>query len=648
MDEEIVKEYIRRFNKKYRLIQPFSVDDIDCIELTPAGIDLFSKKCFENVSIALSKLSSNTPGAFLFFENCLMVAQKKGKKLEYLTKQMGMRDVSQLPISVDSLLGNVSSTNESANVGNFISWTVKPSEKTKLSEKIFKRFLSKGIRFYYERISDDETECIVYMPPFSPKILFPNWKKMVEEIAPEIPFDLYLKDIGSLTEHPIGKTHYLILHSPAIQPEDGRDDTTLEYYIVSAYRTEMNGTSHCLGCIAFDVDACDEIYEMQVFPDTVIRMKEIKASPKKEVTPETHSATKLPQIASHFQLDDSLYSFLDSITDSFIRKTYRLGDFSGGSDEFLQKMRQIYEENRELEIADLCVEMTDANDLCQISLGDAAYLAKKTYIETKQQVFVETGLSMHNSKNAYFGGCSIIQDDFSGAFELPANFAEATWKVKRSIYPAEYGTIKKKNLKKFTLDQVIEAIVAHNDNCTAADVAIDLLYFYGTDSDMEPSALFTAKVFMYLAKMPTIQFKASGGQAYGGIVYVENLGCEIAPVPVKKAKTQGKAVSSGTRREANFDSFGWYKPERAAKQSAKTSSCSSRKMIRPEGKMIRIDDADLSIRTYNSLKRAGIKYLNDLTDKSEKELFKIRNLGKKGVDEVRDRLESYGLSVKRD
>ena len=87
-------------------------------------------------------------------------------------------------------------------------------------------------------------------------------------------------------------------------------------------------------------------------------MKEIKSSPKKEVTPETHSVTKLPHIASYFQLDDSLYSFLDSVTDSFIRKTYRLGDFSGSSDEFLQKMRQKYEGNRELEISDLCVEMT--------------------------------------------------------------------------------------------------------------------------------------------------------------------------------------------------------------------------------------------------------------------------------------------------
>ena len=631
MDAEIVKEYIRRFNKKYRLVQPFSVNNIEYIEVTPAGIDLFSKKCSKNVSTELSKLSANTPGAFLFFENCLMVAQKKGKRLEYLTKQMGMRDVSQLPISVDNLLDGVASTNESTRIGNFISWTVKPSENTEISAKVFKRFLSKGIRFYCERISDDETECIAYMPPFSPKISFPNWEKLLKEINPEIPVNLYLKDIGSLIEHPIGKTHYLVLHSPAIQTEDEQDDSTLEYYIVSAYRTELNGTSHCLGCIAFDVDACDEIYEMQTFPDTVIRMKEIKSSPKKEVTPETHSVTKLPHIASYFQLDDSLYSFLDSVTDSFIRKTYRLGDFSGSSDEFLQKMRQKYEGNRELEISDLCVEMTGINDLCQISLGDAAYLAKKTYLETEQKVFVETGLSMHNSKNAYFGGCSIIQDDFSSAFELPANFTEATWKVKRNIHAIEYGIIKRKNIAKFTLDQVIEAVIAHNDNCTASDVALDLIYFYGVSNDMEPSALFTAKVFFHLAKMETVQFKAPGNQALGGAVYVENIGQEIKPVPIKRT-TAHKEKTSFAKREANFERFGWYKPAPSGSNRSHGT--------------VRIEELGLSVRSYNCLKRAGIRTTDDLTAKSLQDLMRVRNLGRKSREEVIQKLKEAGFSIK--
>ena len=44
---------------------------------------------------------------------------------------------------------------------------------------------------------------------------------------------------------------------------------------------------------------------------------------------------------------------------------------------FFRRCDQKYEGNRELEISDLCVEMTGINDLCQISLGDAAYLDKE-------------------------------------------------------------------------------------------------------------------------------------------------------------------------------------------------------------------------------------------------------------------------------
>ena len=96
--------------------------------------------------------------------------------------------------------------------------------------------------------------------------------------------------------------------------------------------------------------------------------------------------------------------------------------------------------------------------------------------------------------------------------------------MKRNIHAEEYGSVKRKNIAKFTLDQVIEAIISHNDNCTASDVALDLIYFYGVSSDIDPSALFTAKVFFHLAKMETVQFKAPGNQAPGGAVYVENIG----------------------------------------------------------------------------------------------------------------------------
>ena len=61
-----------------------------------------------------------------------------------------------------------------------------------------------------------------------------------------------------------------------------------------------------------------------------------------------------------------------------------------------------------------------------------------------------------------------------------------------------------------------------------------------------------------------------------------------------------------------------------------------------------IDDLDLSVRAYNCLKRAGILTLRDLTDKSENEMMKIRNLGKKSLKEVIDKVRSMGLEFRDD
>lgn len=61
-----------------------------------------------------------------------------------------------------------------------------------------------------------------------------------------------------------------------------------------------------------------------------------------------------------------------------------------------------------------------------------------------------------------------------------------------------------------------------------------------------------------------------------------------------------------------------------------------------------VDDLDLSVRAYNCLKRAGIHTLNDLTNMSEAEMMKIRNLGKKSLKEVIDKIKDMGLSFRQD
>jgi DNA-directed RNA polymerase subunit alpha len=61
-----------------------------------------------------------------------------------------------------------------------------------------------------------------------------------------------------------------------------------------------------------------------------------------------------------------------------------------------------------------------------------------------------------------------------------------------------------------------------------------------------------------------------------------------------------------------------------------------------------IDDLELSVRAYNCLKRAGINNVQDLINKSENEMMKIRNLGRKSLKEVIDKIKDMGLSFRND
>lgn len=61
-----------------------------------------------------------------------------------------------------------------------------------------------------------------------------------------------------------------------------------------------------------------------------------------------------------------------------------------------------------------------------------------------------------------------------------------------------------------------------------------------------------------------------------------------------------------------------------------------------------IEEMDLSVRSYNCLKRAGINTVSDLLKKTRSDMLKVRNLGAKSVEEVIQKLESYGLTLKTD
>lgn len=62
---------------------------------------------------------------------------------------------------------------------------------------------------------------------------------------------------------------------------------------------------------------------------------------------------------------------------------------------------------------------------------------------------------------------------------------------------------------------------------------------------------------------------------------------------------------------------------------------------------MKIEDMDFSVRSYNCLKRANIHTVEDLCRKTEDEMLKVRNLGKKSLDEVLQKLEAYGLTLEK-
>ena len=60
-----------------------------------------------------------------------------------------------------------------------------------------------------------------------------------------------------------------------------------------------------------------------------------------------------------------------------------------------------------------------------------------------------------------------------------------------------------------------------------------------------------------------------------------------------------------------------------------------------------IDELDLTVRSYNCLKRAGINTVLQLSEKTEEDMIKVRNLGRKSLKEIKEKLEQLGLSFKK-
>ena len=120
---------------------------------------------------------------------------------------------------------------------------------------------------------------------------------------------------------------------------------------------------------------------------------------------------------------------------------------------------------------------------------------------------------------------------------------------------------------------------------------------------------------------------------------------------IKPDEAVATAADTLVNRLKLFQGMRGFVEEVIASQVEEEQAESAEAQPTPEDKEKRIldmtiEDLDLSVRSFNCLKRAGIDFVGDLVNKSEEDMMKVRNLGRKSLDEVKKKLEDIGLSLK--
>jgi len=150
-----------------------------------------------------------------------------------------------------------------------------------------------------------------------------------------------------------------------------------------------------------------------------------------------------------------------------------------------------------------------------------------------------------------------------------------------------------------------------------------------------------------------------------GVIPVDSLFSPVRRVNWRVENTRVGHITDYDRLTLEVSTNGTITPEEAVSMGAKILTDHLRLFIdlsdvadnveigvdREEDKRDRllempIEELDLSVRSFNCLKRAGINTVGELTNKTDEDMMKVRNLGKKSLEEVKEKLAALGLSLK--
>jgi len=151
-----------------------------------------------------------------------------------------------------------------------------------------------------------------------------------------------------------------------------------------------------------------------------------------------------------------------------------------------------------------------------------------------------------------------------------------------------------------------------------------------------------------------------------GVIPVDSIFSPVRRVTYAVENTRVEQMTDRDRLILDVETYGSIKPREAVASAGTTlvalvelfrDLAESQGMIPDQPKAdeeyrgddaITIEELNLSVRSYNCLKREGINTVGDLRQKSEAELMDIRNFGQKSIDEVKGKLDELGLALRED
>ncbi|GEM_PF-6833484 len=511
---------------------------------------------------------------------------------------------------------------ESLSAGNLMEWFVNPGGNTEISDEVFSKIILRGLREISRKVgpSAKKQEVILVLPPTAKEIDFPHWPSLLQK-SPLNNCEVHIQDLSIFLDPEEKDYQYVALN---------QSDSGHEYLVVSVYKSER-GSLKSIGSLCFDLQMSEEnetleLYELKnIEPKTIQIKKKNEQHPREQKKPAqsilfqtmNYPALKLESL-------DGLKSFLSVQGDAFFEER-----FSRISQTVSDEFDPAFQLNDTLQLCEVIANFLGEDDLNNVSLNDAVRIYD--WLAHDKQYFrsinLKNSTSSSLSGNKFFDKDPAIQAMLTNStfHRFPANFGMISWKLKNTtdLRITPYASITPEEVQKgkYSLEDILVSAVENFPDDNTAYLAEEVLYLITENTNIAPNALFTAKIFAKLCSMSQIS--------------PVNLDYRIDNSYLTIKREQSNAQQSTVKLKA--------------KPKAKTKVKKSPMAAEIEAQRIQtildspIEVLELTTRSYNTLKRAGIKTVGDITELSEYKLCHIRNLGKRNRLEIADILGAMGL-----